>query len=309
MNEAVWQPSGWDSYLSVLEMLIPVSSVLSGGWICVFWHSSAECLTASLFEPDISSTKTDAYLHKPSRNHLCLLQGMWLSEVLMSLKVVHIFHWCLVWICRLCTLLLQQSNLWLSPAVMLCCSFDIFWGCVLCCRPWFKIHSCSVWLPPQTQIHDKQVLENVLATLCRGQKTVFPLLFVFAHAYAYFYVICLHLYTHVCTCEHLHVHHIPNLSAIISAGHFWLARFTWGKGCFTISNICNGWLMSDWANNLSHCWTCSAASCLSDEVGLYCQLAWQRLSFRFLSVRFWSCLPSSFCSWLFSYQLHSFSAV
>lgn len=45
-----------------------------------------------------------------------------------------------------------------------------------------------------------------------------------------------------------------------------LGGFTWGMGCFTISDICNVWLMSKWVNPPWHSWMHCAAFRLNDEV-------------------------------------------
>lgn len=77
--------------------------------------------------------------------------------------------------------------------------------------------------------------------------------------------------------ESEHIYHL-----LLSPEGFWLVGITWGKGCFTISNICKVWLMSEWVNPPWHHWMCSAAFHLSDEVTPRSPTAWQSLFFLLL---------------------------
>lgn len=76
---------------------------------------------------------------------------------------------------------------------------------------------------------------------------------------------------HVCTRTYTIIYLVPSSSQEVSV-----------DGCFTISNICNGWVMLGWATLLWHCWMCSAPSYLSDDVTPHSSSC-------FLSLQFWSC--------------------
>lgn len=102
----------------------------------------------------------------------------------------------------------------------------------------------------------------------------------------------------------------PNVSTYTTWKHlllypegFRLVGITWGKGCFTISNICKVWLMSEWVNPPWHHWMCSAAFHLSAEVtprSPYCLT----VTFLFAS----SLFPSDLVCWLHSCSLIAFAS-
>lgn len=273
---------------------------------------------------------------KPSTNHLCLIGRMWLSEVLTSLKVSGVFRWRLgVWLCRQeeshCSSLFPPPvcTFYTKATIKTLCvlQFWYIWGILLICRACFKIHvfpeknksRCNVWLPPHTpfllvlNIYNLSTSssrlfetytwssvevrpENLLGPSVKDQASFGPL----------FQCVCLHMnlcfspcvWSHVST----HTYTTWRVCHYLCRG-FRLAGFTRGEGCYTISNICNVWLMSEWVNPPWHRWMCSAAFHLSDEVTPHSPPAWQPLFF-FASYLLGSDLVC-WLSLLFSYRLRS----